>query len=142
LQALNPYFVLTMELQLRVIGVVLILLGAIHAFFPRYFAWKQELGTLSLVNRQMMYVHAFFIALAVALNGVLCLTSAEELMTTPLGKRVCLGIGAFWLVRLYFQFFVYSSELWKGKRFETGMHLLFTLLWAYVSGVFIWVWWG
>jgi hypothetical protein len=129
----------TMELQLKLIGVFLIFLGAIHVFFPRYFSWKQEFSTVSLVNRQMMYVHTFFIAFAVVLNGLLCLTSANELMTTPLGKRLCLGIGVFWAVRLFFQFFVYSSQLWKGKRFETAMHLLFVFLWSYISAVFIWV---
>lgn len=93
------------------------------------------------MNRQMMYVHLFFIALAVVLNGVLCLTSAEELLTTSLGRRICLGIGLFWTLRLYVQFFVYSSELWKGKAFETSMHVLFIILWSYISAVFIWVWW-
>lgn len=130
-----------MELHLKIIGVLLIFLGAVHIFFPRYFYWKQELSTLSLMNRQMMYVHLFFIALAVVLNGVLCLTSAEELLTTSLGRRICLGIGLFWTLRLYVQFFVYSSELWKGKAFETSMHVLFIILWSYISAVFIWVWW-
>lgn len=129
-----------MELHLKITGALLILLGAIHIFFPRYFFWKQELSALSLINRQMMYVHLFFIAFAVILNGLLCLTSAEELLTTPLGKRICLGIGVFWTFRLYVQFFGYSPKLWKGKVFETSMHVLFTILWSYLSGMFLWVW--
>jgi hypothetical protein len=31
-----------------------------------------------------------------------------------------------------------SADLWKGKAFETLVHILFSLLWAYVSIVF-WV---
>jgi hypothetical protein len=34
------------------------------------------------------------------------------------------------------QLFGYSATLWKGKLFETVMHVLFTLLWAYVSVIF------
>jgi hypothetical protein len=129
-----------MELHLKIIGVLLVMLALIHFFFPRYFYWKQELAGLSLMNRQMMYVHLFFIAFVVFLNGVLCLTSTEELLTTVLGKRISLGIGLFWAARLYIQFFGYSSRLWKGKAFETAIHILFTALWAYFSGIFLLVW--
>jgi hypothetical protein len=73
-----------MELHLKIIGILLILLGAIHFFFPRYFYWKQELAGLNLMNRQMMYVHLFFIGFVVFLNGLLCLTSSDELLTTML----------------------------------------------------------
>lgn len=124
-------------MHLKIIGILLIMLGVIHFFFPRYFYWKQELGSLSILNRQMMYVHLFFIAFVVFLNGLLCLTSTEELLTTTLGKRISLGIGIFWAIRLYVQFFGYSSKIWKGKVFETIMHIVFTALWTYLSVVFI-----
>lgn len=86
----------------------------------------------------MMYVHTFFIGLIVFLMGLLCLTSAEDLINTRLGKRITLGLGIFWTCRLLIQFFGYSSKLWKGKRFETAVHIFFSLLWAYLSVVFIW----
>ena len=76
-------------------------------------------------------------ALAVGLMGLLCLTSAAELVGTALGRRVALGLGLFWLARLLTQFFGYSAALWRGKRFETVVHVGFSLLWAYVSGVFL-----
>ena len=126
-----------MLVQLRIIGGLFILLAFLHVFFPKYFAWKQELSSLSLINRQMMYVHLFFIALLVFLLGLLCLTSADALLNTQLGKRISLGLGLFWAIRLYVQFFVYSPKLWKGKTFETAMHILFSLFWAYVSTIFI-----
>jgi hypothetical protein len=126
-----------MELHLKITGILLVLLAMLHVVFPRYFRWKVELKSISDVNRQMMYVHAFFIAFAVLLMGVLCLTSPEELITTTFGKRIALALGIFWLTRLFVQFFGYSSLLWKGKGFETTVHFLFTALWIYVSGVFL-----
>ena len=63
-----------MELHLKIIGTLLIILAFIHAIFPKYFNWKQELNSLSIINRQLMYVHSFFIAFVVLLMGVLCLT--------------------------------------------------------------------
>ena len=91
---------------------------------------------MSLINRQMMYVHTFFVALVVFLMGVLCATSAGLLISSELGYRISLGLGVFWGLRLFFQFFVYSKELWKGKRFESVVHILFSLLWLYFTVVF------
>ena len=126
-----------MELQFKITGILLIFLALLHFSFPKYFNWKQQLSSLSIMNRQMMYIHAFLIAFVVFLIGLLCLTSARELLTTMLGKRISLGIGIFWIARLCVQFFGYSSKLWKGKPFETGVHILFSVFWAYLSIVFI-----
>jgi hypothetical protein len=131
-----------MELHLKIIGVLLMLLALLHVIFPKYFKWKDELSLVSHVNRQMMYVHAFFIALIVFLIGLLCLTSASELITTHIGQRISLGLGIFWATRLYFQFFVYSRILWKGKKFETAVHILFAGFWAYLSVIFFGIYLG
>ncbi len=128
-----------MELHLKLTGLFLILLSLLHGIFPAYFKWQTELRFISLINRQLMYIHTFFIALALFLLGVLCLTSAKEIIETSLGKKLALGTGIFWMIRLLIQFFGYSSQLWKGKRFETGVHIFFTFLWSYFACVFIWV---
>lgn len=126
-----------MEIHFKIIGVFLMGLALVHAIFPRYFQWEKELPLLSLINRQMMQVHTFFIALVVMLMGVLCFSSATELIHTPLGKRISLGLGIFWFIRLLLQFFGYSSALWKGKLFETTVHIFFSLFWTYLTFVFL-----
>lgn len=117
----------------------MVALAFLHLLFPQRFRWKDELGTLSLINRQLMYVHTFFIALMVLLMGTLCLLSGEALLTTTLGRQLSFGLFLFWFLRLLFQFFVYSPSLWRGKRFETTVHILFALLWTYFSAVFLMV---
>lgn len=126
-----------MIVQLKLIGFFLVVLALLHASFARYFNWRQEFAAVSLINRQMMYVHTFFIAFTVFLMGVLCLTSAAELTDTPLGRKLALGCGVFWLARLLIQFFGYSSLLWRGKRFETVVHVVFSALWTYLSVFFL-----
>ena len=126
-----------MELHFKIIGILLMLLGILHIGFPKYFNWKQELTTLSLINKQMMTIHTFFIALMVFMMGLLCLTSSSELIQTNLGQKISFGLGIFWFIRLFIQLFGYSSALWKGKPFETAMHIVFTLLWLYLSFVFL-----
>jgi hypothetical protein len=125
-----------MSIHLHIVGIILLLLAVLHVFFPRYFGWREELAPLSLLTRQIFYVHYLFISLTVGLMGVLTLSSSDELLATPIGRRILFGLGLFWLARLFCQFFVYSPSLWRGKRFETAIHLLFTALWIYLSATF------
>lgn len=79
----------------------------------------------------------YFIAIFVFLVGLLCLTSSNELLTTTLGKRISLGLGIFWTIRLGVQFFGYSSKIWKGRSFETIVHIFFSIFWTYISTIFV-----
>ena len=126
-----------MEFHLKLVGLCLILLGLVHVIFPKQFNWKQELNSLSVVNREMVYVHTFFIALTLVMIGLLCLTSAPDLISTEIGRKVSLGFGIFFLFRLAAQFFGYSSSTWRGKTIETIVHFLFTVFWTYITLVFI-----
>ena len=126
-----------MELQFKIIGVLLMILALLHVVFPKYFNWKEELQSLSLINREIMIIHTFFIALTVFLMGLLCFSSATELIETKLGKTICLGLTIFWAIRLVLQFFGYSSKVWKGKAFETSIHILASAFWIYLCIVFV-----
>ena len=130
-----------MILQIKIVGILLVLLALMHVVIPRYFHWTKELSGLNLINRQIMYVHTFFIALIVLLMGLLCLYSSTELTDSPLGKHLSLGLFIFWFTRLLFQFFVYSPKVWRGKKLETFVHIVFSILWSYFSYVFFLVYW-
>lgn len=98
---------------------------------------------MSLLNGQMFYVHTFFVALTVALMGAICLFGTRALTeSTFAGSWICGGFALFWSCRLFCQFFVYSSTLWRGQRFETGVHVLFSLAWTYYTFIFGWSWWS
>ena len=126
-----------MEINLQIAGLVQIALALLHGAFPKRFRWKEELASVSLLSRQIMYVHTLFVALVVFLMGVLCFTSAQELISSSLGQRVCLGLAVFWGLRLVIQLFGYSNELWRGKRFETWVHIVFSILWVYLTATFL-----
>jgi len=126
-----------MDLQLKIAGCLMLILSLSHVAFPKYFRWKKEFAAVSLINRQMMYIHTFFIALLLLLIGLLCLTSADDLLHTRLGHRMALGLGIFLGLRLMLQFWGYSTVHWRGKGFETFVHILFVVLWTYLSVVFL-----
>jgi hypothetical protein len=125
------------EIHIKIVGSLLIALALMHIIIPKYFKWEQELTSLSLITKQILYVHTFFIGFIVMLMGLLCLGYSRELVHDSFGSMICLGLFGFWLTRLMFQFFVYSPKVWRGKRFETVMHVMFSLLWLYFSGVFL-----
>ena len=126
-----------MKTLIEITGGILIALALLHAIFPRYFRWKEETATLSTITRQVLYVHTFFIALTVFLMGILCVTSANEIINTTLGKKISFGLGIFWGLRLMIQIFGYSSKLWRGKRLETTVHIAFTIFWAWLTALFL-----
>lgn len=125
-----------MIIHLKIIGGLFVLLALMHAGFPKYFNWKEELSSLSILSRQMFKVHTFFIALMVLFVGLLCILKTESLVETELGNFLCLGLALYWGNRLFFQLFVYSKKLWKGKNFETIIHFVFTGFWTYLTVVF------
>ena len=126
-----------MEWHLKLIGIILLVLALVHVIFPKYFNWKTELQSLSLINHQMMYVHTFFVAFIVFLMGMLCIYCTTDIINTRLGKQLSFGLFVFWGLRLILQFFFYSSKLWKGKRRETVIHIVFPVPRIYFTTVFL-----
>ena len=112
------------------------------------FNWLKDFNLNDSKDKQILNINAgfdetsfiiknFFIAFTVFLMGLLCLTSSTELIETNLGKKISLGLGIFWTVRLFIQFFGYPKDLWKGKKLETSIYILFSIFWIYFSSIFL-----
>ena len=120
-------------LHVKLVGALLLALGLAHSMFGRYFNFQKELAQLSLLTRQIFLVHCFFIALLVVMIGVCSLFYTNALLASGALSRVVLtGFVVFWLSRLGFQFFVYDTAIWRGRRFHTVMHVVFSIFWIYV----------
>lgn len=133
---------MNLVIHLKIIGIVLILLALVHLILPRWCDWAVELARLSLLNRQLMQVHTFFIALVVLMFGALTFFCTDELLSkSNLAQVILAGFAGFWAIRLYFQFFVYDVRLWRGKRFESIVHGLFAFFWTYCTIVYGWAFW-
>jgi hypothetical protein len=125
------------EFHLRLVGVLMLVLAALNVYLPRYFNWRTELASLSLINRQIMRVHAGFICvLLVMFAGLALLCTRDLLEPTRLARTLLVALAAFWFLRLLTQWFVYDRSLWRGRRFETIVHLVFTAVWTYFAGTF------
>lgn len=126
----------TLLFHLRVVGVLMALLVIVNLFVPGRFNWREELSRVSLLNRQIFQAHTVFIVLVVALMSALFLTCAEALLEpTRLSRAVLFGLTIFWGLRMLMQWFFYSPLVWRGNRFHTVMHGVFSMGWMYVTAV-------
>jgi hypothetical protein len=122
-----------MIFSLQLAGIALIVLGLVHSVMPKYLNWKEELKNLSPVNREIMQVHTFFIAFILVLMGLLSFFYAQELTDSQLGMVISGGLAVFWFVRAFCQFFIYSPGLWRGKIFETTIHIFSSIFWIFLT---------
>ena len=127
---------------LRAAGVVLLLLALVNLFVPKRCRWADDLPRMSLLNRQIFLVHAAFIVLTVLLMAGVTLGLPHDLMTpSRLSRAVLAAMAFFWLARLLVQWFYYDPRIWRGDRFNTIMHFVFTAVWCYLSGTFTYALW-
>ncbi len=123
-----------LELNFRLMGLTQIALALIHLGFEQRFDWKRDLAGISLLNRQLMYVHTFFVAFAVFLMGCLNLFAPAALLEpSSLSVWVAVGLAVFWAARFYTQFLVFDRRLWLGRGFETLAHVVFGFAWLWYT---------
>lgn len=126
-----------LTLLLRVAGAGLILLTFIHIPIGKMLKWKEDGRKLSPVNEQVFHVHTFFLCFIILLMGLPCLLMPSIFLEkSPAGLWVAGSFAAFWGARLYFQFFVYRADHWRGKHLETFVHFLFVFIWSALTALF------
>jgi hypothetical protein len=128
---------LDLSLHLRIVGICLLALVLLNTLLPRYFAWGAELAKVTLITRQVFIVHAIFICLVLLMMAILSLFFTPLLLQpTPLASVLLGGLAFFWAFRLAAQFLIYSPKLWRGDRFRTAMHILFSGVWIYFAAIY------
>ncbi len=115
----------------------MLLLAALHIVIGRRLRWAEDCKRLAPVNEAIFHVHTLFICLVLVLMGLPCIFQpAVFLEPTAAGAWMAWSGTVFWAVRLYCQWFVYPSHLWRGKRAETAVHRVCTILWAGLTALF------
>lgn len=122
---------------LRFAGAGLILLALIHVPISRRLQWREQASRLSAENEAVFHVHTFFLCLVLVMMGLPALVEPSVFLEK---SRAALwgswSLCVYWLVRLWCQWFTYGPHLWRGKRLETRIHWLFTVLWILLSALF------
>jgi hypothetical protein len=124
---------MNLELLIFVGGVVHFGILIASALVPKVLDWKDSLGKLDGLSRQLVWVHGAFIVLVIIGFGLLSVLLAGELVSgTPLARAVCLFIASFWAARLVVQFFIFDAKPYLKSTFlklgYNGLTVVFTYL--------------
>jgi hypothetical protein len=131
--------VIDLAFNLRVAGALLLCVAAAHVVLPRALGWTVELRGVSLLTRQVSYVHTYFIGLMCGLFGLVAIFLARDLLAPDrLAPAVLLGAVAVWGSRLVIQLWVFDPSLWRGRSLTVLGHVAFVTLWGYETVVFGW----
>ena len=126
-----------LSLSLRFAGAGLILLALLHVPIGNHLRWREDAARLTPVNASIFRVHTFFICLVLVLMGLPCLFDPWVFLErSRAGCWIAWSYAAFWGIRLYVQWFVYPSDLWRGKPPEAMTHFVFTIVWAALTALF------
>lgn len=131
-----------LAIHLQIMGWISLILAALYPIYPKRFRWHQELQQVSMLTRQVFFVHCGFIILLLVMQGVL-LAGFQEVLLQPnsAGLALTVGLLIFWIYRLIAQLFIYDRRLWQGNSLHTIVHVAFTGLWCYLSAVSGWALW-
>ena len=128
-----------LEHFLLIAGALHLLIPIASALVPNVLDWRTELGKLTTLTRQLVWVHGVFIVLVIFGFGALTLMNAASLASgTMLARSLCAFIALFWAARFSLQFVLFDpTPHFKNAILRIGYHGL-TALFGYFALVYGW----
>ena len=106
-----------MEIVIKVGGMYCFAFVVFHLLFWRLFNWREDLRSLSFLNRNIMQVLNLSLTFAFVIFGYISLVHTTELLVTPLGKSLLVLIALFWLARAVEQVVFFKLKHWGSIAF-------------------------
>jgi len=106
-----------MEILIKAGGVFSICFVIFHLLFWKIFHWREDLRSLSFLNRAIMQVVNLSLTFVFAIFGYLSLAHSEELLQSPLGHSLLVLIALFWLLRAVEQAVFFKLKHWGSVAF-------------------------
>lgn len=118
-----------MEYVIKAGGIFNIAFVLFHFLFWRIFNWKDDLSSLSFLNRAIMQVLNLSLSFAFVIFSYISLVHTEELLSTPLGQSLLILMSLFWFLRAIEQVIFFKLKHWGSITF-LGLFLIGALLYA------------
>lgn len=128
-----------LPLAIRACGALQLSILIASALVPSQLGWKQSLGGLPKLLRQMFWVYAVYTALAILTLALFSLLAATDLAAeSRLARLVCGANALFWGVRLCLQGF-FDTKPFLTRWWITGGYHLLTVLFALFTAFYGWL---
>ena len=106
-----------METLIKIGGVYCFAFAAFHLMFWRIFHWKEDLESLSFLNRAIMQVVNLSLTFVFAIFGYISLFHGKALLESALGHSLLVLIAVFWLLRAIEQIVFFKLKHWGSMAF-------------------------
>ena len=100
------------ESLLLIGGVYNLLFAVFHLLFWRIFNWKQDLASLTSINRAIVQVLNLCLTFVFIIFGVLSLMYPAQMVETELGRTLTGMIAIFWFLRAVKQAVFFKLKNW------------------------------
>lgn len=115
-------------------GVFHLAIAVFHLFFWRIFHWKEDLASLTRINRAIVQILNLCLTFLFFVVAYVSFVHAAELISTPLGRTILASIALFWTLRLILQFVFF------GARHKVS--ILFIVVFAIGAALYLLPWMG
>ena len=106
-----------MESLIKLGGIYNIILVVFHLLFWRIFNWKEDLRTLSFLNKSIMQVINLSLILVFVIFAYISLVHTNELLSTSLGKSLLFSMAFLWFARSALQVIFFKLKHWVSVAF-------------------------
>jgi hypothetical protein len=100
-----------------------------HLMFWRLFRWREDLRSLSFLNRAIVQVLNLSLTFAFFAFGVLSFAFATAILESTFGRTFLILIALFWLARTIEQIVFFKLHHW-GSRAFCGLFLIGAMIYA------------
>lgn len=119
-----------MESLIKAGGIYNMALVVFHLLFWRIFNWKQDLRSLSFLNKAITQVVNLSLSFVFVIFAYISLFHSAELLSTELGNSLLVLMALFWIARAVMQIVFFKLEHWVSVVF-----LVYFLAGAVLYGV-------
>ena len=106
-----------MESLIKIGGIYNITLVVFHLLFWRIFNWKEDLRSLSFLNRAIMQVVNLSLTIVFIIFAYISLVHTNALLSTSLGKSLLTFMALFWVARSVMQVTFFKLKHWGSMAF-------------------------
>ena len=106
-----------METLIKIGGLYNIILIVFHLLFWRIFNWKEDLRSLTFLNKATLQVVNLSLTFVFVIFAYLSFAHSDELLTSPLGKSLLIFMSVFWFFRSLLQPLFFRLKHWGSVAF-------------------------